>query len=171
MPASAVRKARRGNFTANGSRGRAGYQASAPLEGEIGPDPLDQDTHPVAKADQEKDMHRTPEQPGQQAADAKPAEIGDGAAAPDGREIADIDIMEWFRRRPAFELSTDRPGRVDALLFGSGRYAWHRFSVFTHHQRRIANDEDLGMARQSEIGADLDPADAIGVGVKPFRRG
>src|ERR1700752_5273856 len=72
------------------SRLGAGNQASTALEGEIGPDPLDENAHPVTKTDEEKDMDNAPEQPGGKAADLDPAEIGHRAATPDGGQVARV---------------------------------------------------------------------------------
>src|SRR5258706_5602705 len=150
------------------SRLRAGDQAGAALKGDIGPDPLDQDTDPVAKADQEKDVDDAPEQPGKKTAHPDPTEIGNRTAAPDGGEVSHIHVAERLHGFfAAGECRADGIGHVDALLLGGGRHTGYGLTFSAHDQGGIANDENLRMPRQGEIGVYLDTAGTILLRVQP----
>ena len=57
--------------------------ARAALERDIGPHPIERDDDAVAEADQEIDVHDAPDEPGEPAAQAQPAEIHHRGLAPD----------------------------------------------------------------------------------------
>src|SRR5713226_9151796 len=82
------------------SRLLAGDQPSAVLECHIGPKPVEQHRHAVAKADQEQHVDAAPEQPGEPAGESNPAEIGDRDLASDRRKVAIVAIAEgrWLLR-------------------------------------------------------------------------
>src|SRR5207237_71405 len=78
-----------GGFYCQAERGCvAGDQPRAAAISEPGPDPVEEDRHPAAKADQEKDVDDAPEHPGDWASQLDPAEIGDRRVAADRGERA-----------------------------------------------------------------------------------
>src|SRR5258707_5310266 len=97
---------------------RAGDQASAALEGEIGPQPVERHDDAVPEADQKVDVRDHPDQPGHKAAQPNPAKIDDGGFAPDGGEIAIVAISERFNSLHAAQASFNEVADVTALLFG-----------------------------------------------------
>ena len=54
--------------------------------------------------------------------------LGDGAAAADGRHLAQIDVREGLAR-PALEIVPNHVGDVLTLLHGDQRHARQRFAV------------------------------------------
>src|SRR5215472_10156693 len=94
---------------------RSGDQPRAALEGDVRPQPFQQHDNPIPKADEEGDVDEAPQQPGETAIEADPAEISDGAAAADGREAAEIAINERCDRA-AGQTCAHNVGNVRALL-------------------------------------------------------
>src|SRR5215472_10604187 len=145
-----------------------GDEAGAALEADIGPEPFREDEDPVAVADQEKHVDHAPEQPGKKAAHPDPAEIRHGRGPADGGERAVVAVAEVCFLHLALEPLAQQPGHEGTLLLGGGGEARYGPAVPSDDKRRIADDEDLRMARQAEIGIDLDPAGAIFLCVQPL---
>jgi hypothetical protein len=101
--------------------------------------------------------------------EAEPAEISDGAAAADGREAAEIAINERCDRA-AGQLCALNTSNVRALLLGDRREAGQRLAIRSSQRRSVANDEDLGMAGQRQVGLHEHAAGAIVRGTEPVRR-
>src|SRR5205823_7426352 len=81
---------------------RAGDEARAALEGEVGPQPVEQHGKPVAETDKEVDVNDAPEQPGEAAAQSHCSEIGNGERAADRCQAAEVAIAKG-RKRLAFD--------------------------------------------------------------------
>ena len=62
-------------------------------------------------------------------------------------------------------------GDIASLLLGRRRDARHRIAVGVRDRDRIADGEDIGMARHGEVGFDLQAAGAIGRRAEPFGGG
>src|SRR6516164_8470865 len=62
----------------------AGDQPDSDIEGEICPEPPENDRELIAPSGQEEDMHRTPQPPCQGTGQLQPAEIGHRALSTDG---------------------------------------------------------------------------------------
>ena len=77
----------------------AGDQAGAALVGQVQPQPIDRNRQPAAKADQIIDVRDAPDQPGEPASEAQPAEIDNRFFTADRRETTHIPIPERTGRR------------------------------------------------------------------------
>ena len=95
--------------------GRAGDQPRPALEGDVAPQPVQGDDEPVAPADQEPDMRQGPQQPGREAAELDPAQVGD--RRPCGR---------WWRGCPGGGSGTGPDaGRRGSARRSAGRRSAH----------------------------------------------
>src|SRR6516164_408492 len=72
----------------------AGDQPRAAAIGEPGPDPVQKDRHSIAEPDQKENVNDAPEDPGREACELEPAEIGDRRVAADGRKRPLVVIAE-----------------------------------------------------------------------------
>src|SRR5262245_3147411 len=97
----------------------AGDEAGGAVARDVIPHPLHQHQNAVVKLHQVHDVHEQPDQPGAEAGNAQPAEVGDGGAAADGRQVALVVVMERHQLLAA-EAGLDEPGHVAALLHGHG---------------------------------------------------
>src|SRR4051794_27839844 len=61
----------------------AGDEPRASVVGEVGPSPLEENDEPVAEPDQEEDVDEEPGQPGEQAREPDPVQVGDARGAAD----------------------------------------------------------------------------------------
>ena len=78
-----------------------GDQPRAALERDVVPRPVERHDDAVAEADEEVDVRDAPQQPGEEAGERQPAELDDGALAPDGRERAGIlEAERWLSSCP-----------------------------------------------------------------------
>ena len=145
-------------------------QPRAAMAADIDPQPVECDGEPVAQADQEEDVGDAPDPPGQAPAQLDPAEIDDGRALADRREIAGIPLGEGRRSQLALQPRLDEIGDMASLLLGGGRDAGHRLAIGAGDEGGIADHEDIGLARHREIGLDTEAPRTIGRGFKPFRR-
>src|SRR5262249_38024222 len=146
-----------------------GDEPRAALEGNIGPEPVEQHREPIAEADQEEDVDGAPEEPGEPPAQLDEAEIADRDLAPDRRQVARVAVAEGGHRL-AGEAGEDGPRRVGALLLGGGRDAGDGPARGVDAGGGVADDEDLGMPRHAEVGLDDDASGAVLPGAEPFRR-
>src|SRR6185503_5737104 len=64
------------------------------LERPVRPGPVDHDDDAVPEIDEEVDVRPEPHEPGGEAREPQPAEIGDRGLAPDGRELPVVAIAE-----------------------------------------------------------------------------
>ena len=145
-------------------------QARPALEHEVGPQPLGHDDDPVAQAHEEVHVCRAPDPPGDPALEAHPL-VGDhGRLAADRREQAAVAIHERRRRRPAGDARAECARDVGALLLGDRRDPGLGRAVGIFRQRRVADDEDVGMPRRAKFRADGHAARAVGFDPEPARR-
>src|ERR671910_3772794 len=70
-------------------------EACAAAERPVRPRPLNQHRQAIAKAAEAIDMYDQPEPPREVAAEAQPSELGDRAAAADGRHLPEVVIAKW----------------------------------------------------------------------------
>ena len=142
--------------------------------------PASDDHDPVREADQVRDVDQEPQQPGGEPAllpeRAHPRDVRHAAQPADDRDVAVVAVAERLHRLPA-EPREDGLGRVraalDAALGDAGRGA----VLLPRLDRRVADDEDLRVARDREVRPDAHPAVAIRLGaggrrhLAPERRG
>jgi hypothetical protein len=79
----------------------------------------------VAHADQEADVHESPEPPRRRAPQLDDAEIRHRRAPPDRREAAAMPVHEGSGRRIARDARPQPAGDVEAALLRGGREARH----------------------------------------------
>ena len=113
-------------------------------------------------------MHQAPEPPGQRAGQLDPAEIGNRRLAADGRQASGMAVPKRVGRPASGQPGLDHLGGVLAALLGSRRQPRHRLALPAFAQRRIADDEDLRLARHGQVGADLNAAGPVVIGRQPF---
>src|SRR5207244_9947088 len=88
------------------------------------------------------------------------AEIGDASIAPDNRQVPFVVIA---KRWQGFLLQPPADERADiaTLLDGHRRHTGQRFAILMSKMGQIANHENLGMARDAEVGLHLHPPGSI----------
>ena len=100
-------------------------------------------------------VHHESDQAGQPAA----PDLAHRFAAPDHRERALVEVLE--RLRGARLAVADRVPHVPRLLDRDRGETWERLAVGTVQRGRVADDGDLRVAREREVGVDLHPAAAV----------
>ena len=68
----------------------------------------------------------------------------------------------------AFETAAEIAGNVAALLHGDGRDSREGLSVVVNGVGEVANDEDVTVAGNGEVGVDQDAATTVGFGAEGF---
>jgi hypothetical protein len=171
-------------LTRLGRPGRGGRDAAliriarhVDLAGQVGPFPAqvphesrppgDDGAQPVADAGQEAKMDEQPADPADQAADMHRACLQDRAAAGDVRGRAELVIPERAAGALAFE---PVPDAVPGVQPGPHRdFGDAGQAAQAHH---VTDDEDLGVARDGQVVADLDPAGLVALRASgPRQRG
>ena len=89
-----------------------------------------------------------------------PAEIGHGCCPADGCEVSFVPVPEG-RGSAVFKPPPDNLRYIAALLHRDGRHARKRLAVLMAEVCQVTDDEDLGMAGESQIGFDEYAAPAI----------
>ena len=142
-------------------------QARAAAVGQERPRPADDHDEPVGEADQVRDVDPEPEQPGDEAAlpaeRPEPRDVGDPGEPADDRDLALVRVPER-RRRLAGEAPTDRLAGIRAALDAALGDARDRPTLPPRHHGGVADDEDLGVAGDGQVGPDDDPSRPIGLG-------
>src|ERR1700685_509818 len=143
-----------------------GDEAGSALVCDIRPRPLNENQDAIAEADEKKNVDEKPRQPGDESGDVNLAELRDGSCAADGGEAAFVEVMEWsagvktpiLSRRmregwgTRFDLSADHFCSVAAFLYGDGGDSGQRLALLVLQRCEVADNEDFGMAGESEIG-------------------
>src|ERR1700685_716892 len=152
-----------------------GDEAGSALVCDIRPRPLNENQDAIAEADEKKNVDEKPRQPGDESGDVNLAELRDGSCAADGGEAAFVEVMEWsggvktpiLSRRmregwgTRFDLSADHFCSVAAFLYGDGGDSGQRLALLVLQRCEVADNEDFGMAGESEIGLHKYAAGAI----------
>src|ERR1700693_562047 len=86
------------------------------------------------------------------------------------RHVAFVEVLEWFRRRPARDAFANQLACVPALLKGYLSDSGERFAV-PIERRRVANDEDFRVAWNAEVGLNTDASRSVGGYVEPLACG
>src|ERR1700722_20742250 len=74
----------------------AGDEARGAVESQIEPGPLRHHQQSILKLNNVKKVDEDPDEPGGQARDLQPVQIGDGGEAAESSEISFVEIMKWF---------------------------------------------------------------------------
>ena len=123
----------------------------------------------VAEADQEEDVHDGPQPPGEHAAEGAVVDVRDGAPATDRRQQALVAIVEGRAAgQTAAQIGVDEAGDEAAHLHGGGRDAGHLLAGALD-MGQVADDEDLGMAGDRQVGCDLHASGVIERGAERLR--
>src|SRR5258706_5620722 len=146
-----------------------GYQTAAALITDVDPQPVEDNAQPIAYADQEIDVRKAPDPPGKRPAQLDAAEIDDGQPLSDRGQAAGMSVTEIGNVGVAAQASPNDRRDVASLLFCSWRDARDWLSVWAGDRHRIADGEDLRMARNCEIWQDQEPPGAVGWCPEPFR--
>src|SRR5205814_7284787 len=101
---------------------RVGDQTRATAVRDEAEGPAHDDEQPVLEADEVPEVDDEPRDPGEEAAELEPLDLGDGCRAPDRREVALVAVVERRRLPRAQAVAHDR-GRVPALLHRDRRNA------------------------------------------------
>ena len=116
-------------------------------------------------------MGEAPHPVTQQAGKLQPAEVDDGRMSSDGRDVAQVAVVERLDGVPV-EPRPDGQRRIPAGLLRRVADAGHGFAVRLQVAHRIADDEDIRAARHSQVRVDLDPPGAISLELdKPATQG
>ena len=115
-------------------------------------------------------MYGSPCEPGEKTAEAQPAGLQDGETSADDRHRAFVEITKRGRRGFATDTPVNQRARIATLLH---RHLGHagQWSPVLIERRRIADDEDLGMAGHAEIWLDTHAAGAIRRRLQPLAGG
>src|SRR5262245_50271701 len=92
--------------------------ARAALPREIGPEPLDEDAHALARLRQVEDVNEGPNQEGEDAGEVHLAGLHDRVALADDGHVALVEVAKGRLRRLAPHAAIDGAGRVPTLLQG-----------------------------------------------------
>ena len=153
---------------------RPGDQARAAAAGQERPRPAHRDHDPVGEPDEIDDVDPQPERPGDEPAlapeRAHPADVGDAPQPADDRHVAPVLVAER-RRRLTVQPCQHHPAGVLAALDAALRHARDGLAVLPRLHGRVADDEDLGVARDGEVLADPDPAGPVGLRARGLGNG
>src|ERR1700722_6027711 len=86
------------------------------LPGEVGPDPLNKDTHAKARLREKLEMNPRPCEPGHEAGHLESPTLEDREAFSDDGHVAFIEVTERWRRRLTADFSIDELSGVSPLL-------------------------------------------------------
>jgi hypothetical protein len=95
--------------------------------------------------------------------------IGDGGGAADHGHIAFVEIPEGRQILDSSEPRADSLGRVGATLNGDLRDAGKRLAAWPGGRGEVANNENVGIVGDGQIGFHLDAAAAVGFGFGALR--
>src|SRR5437773_11058599 len=137
-------------------------QARATLVGEIAPQPLDRDHQPVLESDQQIDMDKCPEAPGEPALQPPPAKIEDRSMPADDRRVSSVMEYERFCGDAVQDLPCKRTTEIDAFLLGNLRQSRQRIAIPVRCQRQITEHIDAPQPAYGKLSIDGDAARVIG---------
>jgi hypothetical protein len=110
----------------------------------------------VLEADEVEQVDGEPHEPGEEAGQPQPADRRHRGEPRDGRHRALVEVAEGLvGARPALGVALDLLGGVLAALDRDLRDTGQRPAA------HVADDEDLGVAGERQVVADLDPAGAV----------
>ena len=145
-----------------------GDEASAAAEGEVLETPLNENLNAALELNDVHEMDEEPDEPSEEAGDVQAENIGDGSGATDNGHVALVEIVEGRNRLLPLQARLDGFCGVASTLNSDLRDAGKRLAVFVEGKGEIADDENIGIVGNGEVGKHLDAAAAIGVGVSAF---
>lgn len=148
--------------------GFTGDEASAAAEGEVLETPLNENLNAALELNEVHEMDEEPDEPSEEAGDVQSKNIGDGRGATDNGHVALVEIVEGRNRLLPLQARLDGFCGVASTLNGDLRDAGERLAVFVEGKGEIADDENIGIVGNGEIGKHLDAAAAISFGVSAF---
>ena len=93
------------------------------LPGEVGPDPLNKDTHAKARLREKLKMNPRPRDPGHEAGHLESSTLEDREAFSDDGHVAFIEVSERWGRRLTTDSAMDELSSVSSLLDCDLRYS------------------------------------------------
>ena len=127
----------------------------APMKGEIGPDPIEENDNAVPKTDQPRDVNHEPEDPCEEARGLYGGDTCHSGGPADGREQPPVAIAEGAARLSP-DLPANTPRRMAALLDRPRGHSGNP-TVSIADRREGTRDEHLGMSRDRQIRFDEHP--------------
>ena len=156
-------------FTTEGVGGRfTGDEASAAAEGDVLETPLNENLNAALELNDVHEMDEEPDEPSEKAGDVQSENIGNGGGATDNSHVALVEIVEGRNRLLPLQARLDGFCGVASTLNGDLRDAGERLAVFVEEKGEIADDENIGIVGNGEVGKHLDAAATISVGVSAF---
>jgi hypothetical protein len=148
--------------------GFTGDEASAAAEGEVLETPFNENLDATLKLNDVHEMDEEPDEPGEKTGDVQTENVGDGSGAADDGHVALIEIAEGRNRLLPVQARPDGFCGVVSALNGDLSDAGERLAVLVEREGQIADNENIGIVRNGEIGKHLDAAAAIGLSVSAF---
>ena len=145
--------------------GFAGDEAGAAAEGEVLETPLDENLNATLELNDVHQMDEEPDEPGEKTGDVQTENIGDGSGATNDGHVSFVEIMEGRNVLFSFQPGLDGFCGVASALNGNLSDAGERLAVLVEGKREVADDENIGIVGNGEIGKHFDAAVAIGLGV------
>src|SRR5690606_27104257 len=134
--------------------------------GEVGPEPAHHDEEAVAEADQEHDVEKEPEEPGDDPAELHAEDMSYRLAAADGCHRTLIDVFEIFPGA-ALEFPQDILCSGGAHLHCGGADAGDGLAVLAEQIRHVSDNENVRVAGYRQIRFDLYPPGLVGFNAEP----
>lgn len=133
--------------------GRLGDQPRRPVSCQVVPAPLQEHQQAILELDQVDQVDEEPDQPGRKTVQPQSANLCHGRRAANHRHAAAVAVAKR-RRGPAAQSAGDQACRVGPLLHGHRSDAGQRPTVGLPGVGQIAQHEDLGMARDTQVRPD-----------------
>src|SRR5580658_3021132 len=90
-----------------------------------------------------------------------------GGSAANDSQVPFVEIVERLCVLLPFQSVPNRLCGVGSALSGHLRYTRQRFSIFAQRKRQIADNENVGIPRNSEICTNFDPPASVRLRVSP----
>src|SRR5215471_438824 len=148
--------------------GFTGDEARAAAEGEVFETPLNENLNATLKLNEVHEMDEEPDEPSEETGDVQSENIGDGRGATDDGHVALVEIVEGWNRLLPLQARLDGFCGIASTLNSDLRDAGKRLAVFVEGKGEIADDENIGIVGNGEIGKHLDASAAISFGVSAF---
>src|SRR5262249_34864636 len=131
-------------------------EPGAPLAGQIGPSPLQEDAQAEAGCGQELEVNESPNYPRHQPAHLDLAALQYGEALAHDGQGALVEIAKWRRLLSAGYAAANEFSCIPSLLHSHLRHAGKGFAVLLEY-RGIANHKDFRMSGHSQIVLNAHP--------------
>ena len=145
-----------------------GDEASAAAEGEVLETPLNENLNAALELNDIHEVDEEPDEPSEEAGDVQAENIGDGSGATNNGHVTLVEIAEGRNRLLPLQARLDGFSGVASTLNGDLRDTGERLAVFVEGKGEIADDENIGIVGNGEVGKHLDAAAAISFRVSAF---